>query len=109
MEECTSAAKPYRSGLPIDRIHRDDIPILEKQQLINEYQSLMGGLIWLVINTRPDINVATKLLGQFSHNPSEGHLDAGKYVLHYLKRSASHGIWFKQGLNPLTGHVKFPV
>ena len=41
----------------------------------------MGGRIWLLTNTRSDINVVTNLLGQFNTNLSKGHLAGAKYVL----------------------------
>ena len=63
---------------------------------------------WLAINTRPDINTAYSLLSQFNSNPSQGHYDAAKYVLRYLKGTASHGIWFRQGENRLQGAVAIP-
>ena len=47
-------------------------------------------------------------MSQFNHNPSQGHLDAAKYVLRYLKHTASHGIWFRQGENRLHGSVAIP-
>ena len=68
----------------------------------------MGGINWLTINTRPDINTAYSLLSQFNSNPSQGHLEAAKYVLRYLKQTSSHGIWFRQGENHLHGSVAIP-
>ena len=100
---------PYRSGLAIDRIPRDDIKPDDKLPLVRKYQSLMGGLNWLVTCTRPDITVATNLLGRFNANPSEGHLNGAKHVLKYLKTTASYGIRYVQGHNPLRGHVSFPT
>ena len=35
-------------------------------------------------------------------------MDAARYVLKYLKGTASHGIWFKQGENALEGNVAIP-
>ena len=52
-------------------------------------QSLMGGLNWLAINTRPDISTAYSLLSQFNSNPSQGRWDAGQHVLRYLKGTRS--------------------
>ena len=68
----------------------------------------MGGLNWLTINTRPDINVATKILGQYNYNLLISHLNSAKYVLHYLCSTSSHGIWFTQGNNRLRGNVGLP-
>ena len=105
---CTTARSPYRSGLKIDRIELDGIDPSQKEKLVREYQSIVGGLNWLSINTRPDISTAYSLLSQFNSNPSKGHLDAAKYVLRYLKHTSSHGIWFKQGENRLHGSVAIP-
>ena len=108
MVDSNPARSPYRSGLPIDRIPRDDVHPDNKKALVKEYQSLMGGLIWLVTNTRPDINVATNLLGRFNANPSQGHMTGAKHILRYLSTTASYGIRFTEDHNPLAGHVSFP-
>ena len=100
---CKTARTPYRSGLKIDRIKHDNIPKSEKEPFIKEYQSIVDCLNWLSINTRSDINTAYSLLSQFNSNPSPGHTESAKYVLQYLKHTASHGIWFKQGENRLQG------
>ena len=49
-----------------------------------------------------------KLLSQFNSNLSQGHLDAAKYVLRYLKGSASRGILFYQTGNSLASTVAIP-
>lgn len=108
MEECTTTNSPYRSGLPIDRVDREVSPDCQTPEFIRKYQSMMGCLTWLVISTRPDINVATKLLSQFNSKPTHGHLKAAKHVLRYLKGTASHGIWFTQGERRLHGNVGVP-
>ena len=95
LEHCTTQHSPYRSGILINRIDHDGVDPLLKQRLVKEYQSLIGGLNWLSINTRPDINTAYSLLLQFNCNPSQGHLELEKYGLSYLKHTSSHGILFR--------------
>ena len=92
----------------IDRVPHDGIYPLQKPELMKAFQQILGGLNWLTINTRPDINVATKLLGQFNCNPSIGHLNFAKYVLRYLRSTASYSIWFTQGDERLRGNVGIP-
>ena len=46
----------------IDRVLYDRTDPLQKPELVKEYQLILGGLNWLTINTRPEINLATKLL-----------------------------------------------
>ena len=108
MEQCKKARSPYRSGLKIDRIERNDIDPTQKPKLVHDYQSIIGCLNWLSINSRPDISTAYSLLSQFNANPSPGHMDAAKYVLRYLKHTASYSIWFRQGENRLHGTVAIP-
>ena len=108
LEHITPAKTPYRSGTKIDRVERERRDPSTKMQLVKNYQSLIGGLNWLTINTRPDINTAYSLLSQFNCDPSEGHWEAAKYVLRYLKGTASHGLWFRQGENRLHATVAVP-
>ena len=85
MSDCNPVRSPYRSGLVIDSIPHDGCDPLFKPDIVKPYQRLVGGLNWLSTSTRPDLCVAVCLLSQFSHNPSEGHLDAARYVLRYLQ------------------------
>ena len=78
---CTGSQSLYRSGLKIDRIKHDNDHSSQKEKLVREYRPIVGGINWLTINTRPDIDTAYSLLSQFNSNPSQGHLEAAKYVL----------------------------
>ena len=51
LEHCTTARSPYRSSIFIDRIDYDGVDTQLKQRLVIKYQSLIGGLNWLSINT----------------------------------------------------------
>ena len=108
LQHLSTTNTPYRSGLKIDRIDRDGKDVSTKQDLLKRYQSIIGGLNWLCINSRPDISTAYSLLSQFNCDPSNGHWEAAKHVLKYLKGTASHGIWFRQGEDRLTGCVAVP-
>ena len=108
LEHCKTAQTPYMIGLKFDCIDHDNKPKSEKEHFIQEYQSIIGCLNWLRINTRPDINTAYSLLSQFNSNPSPGHMEAAKYVLRYLKYTSLHGILFKQGENRLKGCCAIP-
>ena len=79
--DIAGSRSPYQSGLKIDRIEHDGKDPSTKTKLVRTFQSIMGGINWLTINTRPDINTAYSLLSQFNSNPSQGHLEAAKYVL----------------------------
>jgi hypothetical protein len=55
MKECNPVASPDHPGLVIDCIPDDGMPLDDKLELVKNYQSLVGGLLWLQCQTRPDI------------------------------------------------------
>ena len=52
---------------------------------INEYQSMMGSLMYVVIGTRPDLAHTATVLSQFSSSPNQIHFQAAKRILRYVK------------------------
>ena len=61
---------------------------------IKEYQTIIGGLMFAMICTRPDIAYAVTTLSQFTSNPDSTHIQAVKRVLHYLQGTIDHGITY---------------
>ena len=61
--------------------------------------------MWIQRQTRPDISTVTKLLARHNQNPSEGHYQAAKRVLAYLKGTMDRGIRFTQGGNSVDGRL----
>jgi Reverse transcriptase (RNA-dependent DNA polymerase) len=49
-------------------------------ELLRNYQSIIGSLLYLTIGTRPDIAFAVTKLAQFSANPSQEHFERAKYI-----------------------------
>jgi hypothetical protein len=108
LTDCNPSPSPYRSGFVMDRIVPDaETP---SPEFVTQYQSLIGGLTWLHISTRPDISVAHKLLCVHLQKPSTGHMMAAKHVLHYLKGFSTRGIHFTTlGTHrKLTGYYDYP-
>ena len=60
-----------------------------------KYMKLVGSLIYLT-TTRPDINFVVEILSRFMHQPCEGHWNARKRVLKYLKDTQSYGIKYSK-------------
>ena len=54
---------------------------------IRDYQAVIGGLMFAMICTRPDIAYAVNSLAQFASNPLPVHIQALKRVLRYLRGS----------------------
>jgi hypothetical protein len=62
------------------------------------------------MQTQPDIATTTNIIAQYQNNPSPSHLDAAKYILHYLKGTSDLGITFNSQQNStLESFVKFTV
>ena len=68
----------------------EDEEAVEQQQ----YQSLIGSLMYLSVCTRPDIAYVVSTLARFSSKPNKSHWTAAKRVPRYLKGTADYGISF---------------
>ena len=101
---------PYRSGLPIDAIPPVDMSDSEREPLLTAYRQFLGMLNWLSISTRPDLTTAHSLLAIATAAPTQGHLNAIRYVGRYIKATADYGISFSSSPNNnLEGFITFPL
>jgi hypothetical protein len=57
-----------------------------------EYASVMGMLMYLSANSRPDITYAVHSVARFSHSPRASHAMAVKRILRYLKKTRTKGL-----------------
>ena len=60
------------------------------------YQSLVGSLLYLAVNARPDIAVSTAILGRKFKDPTEKDWTAAKRVLRYLKGTIAYKLCLGQ-------------
>ena len=56
------------------------------------FRQLLGALLWLAINTRPDIMYAVSYVAKFAQNPGRKHWEALENILKYLKGTINYGI-----------------
>ena len=61
------------------------------------FRSLVGHLMWLEHQTRPDILNAVRAVARYSHAPKLVHWKAALYVLMYVRFTSSYGITFQRG------------
>ena len=58
------------------------------------YRSIVGMLLYLSTNTRPDIAYAVSQVARFSHSPKKSHATAVKTILRYLAGTKDRGTIF---------------
>ena len=56
-----------------------------------DYASIVGMLLYLSTNTRPDITFAVSQVARFTHSPKQSHATAVKSIVRYLKKTSSEG------------------
>ena len=61
------------------------------------YRELVGSLMYLSCNTRPDISHAVGLLSRFMSMPTDRHWEAAKRVLRYLKGTPAQKLVYRGG------------
>lgn len=76
-------AKP--SKIPLDPGYGKRMEIQDPMKNPDIYRSAIGALLYLSVNTRPDIAVSTSILGRCVTNPSESDWVEVKRVIRYLK------------------------
>ena len=59
------------------------------------YRSIVGMLLYLSTNTRPDITFAVSQVARFSHNPKKSHASAIKTIVRYLQKTHDKGMIVK--------------
>ena len=97
LKEAQSPARGYENLAPI----QDGEPSAE----IEQYQTLIGKLNWLVRASRPDIAFVTQRLSQFCYNPAGKHAAAAQQGLQYLRKTAEYRIQYGFSASPTEGQL----
>jgi hypothetical protein len=107
MFECNPASTPQQPGVHLSSssspTESEDILTMKRVP----YGELVGSLIWLASNTRPDISTAVGSLCRFISNPGRPHWIAAQRVLRYLAGTSSFGITYhhqEEGSSHLIGY-----
>lgn len=93
MNECNSSSTPMDSGMMHELIAAAD-GYEASVTLTRAYQSIIGGLMFAAICTRPDIAFAVSRLSRYCSNPTETRYTAAKRILRYLKGSVNYRITY---------------
>src|SRR6202045_2092894 len=65
------------------------------------YRSLVGGLMYAAISTRPDIAQSVNMISRYMQNPGQAHWVAGKRILRYLNGNRKLGLLYDGKKQPL--------
>ena len=84
---------PMVVGLRLDDFDPDAPNVSEP------FRSLVGHLMWLANQTRPDILNAVRAIARYSHAPKLIHWKAALHVLMYVRFTLDFGITFQRGLS----------
>jgi len=88
MEDCNRKATPAAS-VPLGS-DENGKPYHEEWN----YASIVGMLLYLSSNSRPDIQFAVHQCARFTHAPKQSHADAIKRICRYLQATSTKGLEF---------------
>ena len=100
MTACASAPTPMVAGTQLE----EEVVDKATTAVTREYQSMVGSLMYPMIQTRPDICYAVTILSRYNHNPNAKHIAAVKRVIRYLKGTLNYGITYGTD-STLTGYT----
>lgn len=95
MEHANPVATPMDLNVKLEKLPKN----ASYPEIRRIYQSMVGGLMWAAITTRPDIAHAVQSLSQFGINPGPIHLTALKRVYRYLRGTTNLGITYSRNGN----------
>ena len=84
--DCNPNKVPAQPGTALGK-DADGPPMSESWS----YPSVIGMLLYLSTNTRPDITMAVSQVARFTHDPKQSHAQAVKTLVRYLKGTKDKG------------------
>ena len=60
------------------------------------FREIVGSLMWIANQTRPDISNVLQAIAWFSHDPKDVHVKAARKILEYLSATAHLGLTFRR-------------
>ena len=92
MSGCKPVPTPAVVG---NKLSREEEPATEEEKREMQevpYRRAVGGLLYLSVCTRPDIEQSVNTVSKFCNNPGKKHWEAVKRILRYLKGTPDYGI-----------------
>ena len=70
------------------------------------FRAVVGSLMWVSNQTRPDISNAVRAVARHSHDPKAKHWKAAVKILKYLRGTSSLGLTFRKSEEWLSGEIE---
>jgi len=70
-----------------------------KEEFKTKYRKLIGSLLYISQNTRPDITYSVNYLSRFQNNPNEDHYVGVKRIIRYLSGTLNCGLLYSKNMN----------
>jgi len=83
LQDCNGHLTPLEPG---SRTKTESPPLPPHE--IKTYQAIVGGIMYLMLATRPDLAYSISILSKHAANPHEHHLGMAKRALRYLKKTS---------------------
>ncbi len=87
---CVSVLTPIAAGTQLQEESIDQA----KPNVVKDYQSMIGSIMYTIIQTRPDICYSVTILSRYNHNPNVKHIAAVKRVLRYLRGILDYSVTY---------------
>ena len=94
MQDCKPIKTPAENNLKLEVAQENSARVDS-----HEFRSLLGSLLYLAKQTRPDIMWITNVLSRFMNDPTVEHFNASKHVLRYLQHDKSLRLFFPSTSN----------
>ena len=98
LSDCKTRSTPLMHDV---KLTKDDSQPLDD---ISKYQRLVGEILYLANNTRPDLCKTASSLATYNNSPTIAHWQAALGVVRYLAGTLDLGIYYERSDTPLHGY-----
>ena len=85
MDQSKKGFLPVLQGLKLSLVQCPTMAEDREKMSVIPYASAIGSIMYAMLCTRPDVNLAVSLVGRYQSNPGKEHWTAVKNILKYLK------------------------
>jgi transposase InsO family protein len=100
MENCNPVSTPVDANV---RLRKADDEYVPSKEDVVAFQSMLGSIMYIMCQSRPDIAFGVSKLSQYAARPDNSHWTALKRILRYLSGTKEYGIVYGGSDFVLTG------